>query len=73
MIIDIILDRKDGEKYSTKKFYNDIINYGEISWKIAEAMDNGEEEDVKKVLNVYIAENDYNPEIIKYINSQKWL
>jgi len=32
MIIDLILDRKDNKEYNPRKFYNDIMNYGEIGF-----------------------------------------
>lgn len=73
MIIDLILERKDGTKYSPKKFYNDVTGYGEIGWDISEALDSGEESDVKIMLSNYIIDNDYNPDIIDYINSVQWL
>ena len=73
MIIDKILDRKDGIEYKPAKFYKDISEYGEISNGIASAMDEGSEEDVKNELVKYITENDYNPEIIEFINDNKWI
>lgn len=73
MIIDLILDRKDGENYTPKQFYNDVMNYGKIGFDIAEALDSGEEKDVKEKLCQYVIDNDYNEEICKYINSVNWL
>lgn len=73
MIIDLILDRKDGIPYNAKKFYNDCMEYGEISHEITRAMDVGTEENVINELCKYIDEQDYNPEIKKYIQSVKWL
>jgi hypothetical protein len=73
MIIDKILDRKDGQKYNAKQFYNDITLYGDVGYEIAEALDNGEENDVKKELCKYIIKNEYNPAICDYIESVKWL
>ncbi len=73
MIIDLILNRKDGENYNPKKFYNDVINYGEQGHEIAEMLDNGQNKDIKQALKNYILKNDYNTNIIKYINSQNWL
>jgi hypothetical protein len=72
MVIDKILDRKDGMEYNAKAFYNDMMMYPQ-GHDIAEAMDNGEEEDIKRELNVYVVKNDYNPEICNFINSVKWL
>lgn len=77
MIIDLILDRKDGFGYSPREFYNDVMEYGrefgEMAFKIARAMDMGEEEDVKNELCNYVIEQDYNPEICDYINNVNWL
>lgn len=73
MIIDLILDRKDGIPYSPREFYQSVMEYGPIGHGIAEAMDSGEEEDVKRELATYIANNGYNPEIIDYTNRQEWL
>jgi hypothetical protein len=47
--------------------------FGEIAFKIARAMDMGEEEDIKRELRNYIIEQGYNPEICDYINSVNWL
>ena len=86
MIIDLILDRKDGlmsyiengklityTEYSPKKFYNEVIQYGEIGWDIAAALDSGEEEDVKRTLCDYIKEEEYRLSICDYIKSVNWL
>ena len=73
MIIDLILDRKDGKESSAKEFYNNVAQYGEIGDDIAQALDGGENEDVRRALNNYIDGNDYNEEIKKFINSQDWL
>lgn len=73
MIIDLILDRKDGTNYQPREFYNSVMNYGEIGWGIAEALDNGSETQVKNELSKYITDQDYNPEIANYIKSVNWL
>lgn len=77
MIIDLILDRKDGYDYSVAEFYNELQEYGtifnDIAWDIARAMDEGTEEDVKKELCRYVIEQGYNPQICEYINSVNWL
>lgn len=73
MIIDKILDRKGGEPYNTKQFYMDVVQYGSVGNKIAEAMDNGTETDVKKALCDYIDESGYALGIKDYINSTPWL
>lgn len=77
MIIDCILDRKDGEefggRYSPHDFYTSIMRYGKISHGITAAMDYGTEEDVRRELCEYILTNDYNPAICQYVNSRAWL
>ena len=77
MIIDLILDRKDGISYKSKKFYDRVMGYyqafPEIAEPIANALDSGTEQEVKKELSRYIVEQDYNLDIVGYINSVKWL
>lgn len=79
MIIDRILDRKDNEQYdgydsyNAKQFYLDVLEYGRIGDQITEAMDYGDEKDVKSALCRYIIDNDYNPEICTFICSKNWL
>ena len=77
MIIDLILNRKEGDAYNPKTFYNDVERYAcywsEMCRPILEALDEGEESDVKRALVNYITEFEYNPEIIPYINSVNWL
>ena len=73
MIIDKILDRKDGEIYNAKKFYNDVAGYGEIGFEINEALDSGSNHDVRKALSVYVIVNDYSPDICSYIYTKNWL
>ena len=73
MIIDLILDRKDGYNYNVEKFYKDVVSYGEVGFDIARALDSGTEKDVKNALCDYIINNDYNKNICKYINSVNWL
>ena len=73
MIIDIILDRKNGVPYDARNFYVALGEYGEIGNDIAEALDVGEDEDIKRELCAYVIENDYNADICHYINSVSWL
>lgn len=65
------------KEYHAKTFYNNVMQYHEafpeIVEPIAEALDNGEEKDVKRELNKYIIEQEYNPEICIYINSVNWI
>ena len=73
MIIDLILDRKDGLQYEPKRFYNEVTQYGEVGYQIAEALDNGTELAIKMELGKYIKNNGYNEGLIKYIFSVNWL
>lgn len=71
MVIDYILDRKDGYGYDVKEFYDVCMAYEEFD--IARALDGGTEKDVKKALCDYVIDNDYPKSICKYINSENWL
>lgn len=76
MIIDLILDRKEGVMYTPKQFYNDVMVYEslfDMGYPISRALDYGNEKQVKKALCDYITNNGYNENIKKYINSVKWL
>ena len=77
MIIDLILDRKDGQPYNAREFYNDVMQYAEtwpeLANPITRAMDEGDENDVRRELCAYIDNQDYNPAIKEYINSVQWL
>lgn len=76
MIIDLILERKEGAPYADGSFYSEVAEYCEL-WPeysyILTAMDEGTEQIVKFSLCRYILENDYNPAICDYINSVNWL
>lgn len=73
MVIDLILDRKDGKKYCAREFYFDCLQAGEVADEITRAMDYGTESDVKKALCNYIDEQEYNEKIKDYIKSKQWL
>ena len=73
MIIDLICDRMDGNKYIANNFYNDVMNYGEIGFNIARAMDSGTDTSVKIELCRYILENEYRTDICSYIVNNQWL
>lgn len=76
MIIDLILDRMDGEPYCAKKFYNQVMEYESIKCEsdgyISRAMDCGMEKEVKNALYKYIDENNYNSSIKGYIMVKRW-
>ena len=76
MIIDLILDRKDGHEYNARDFYCDVMEYESTcisNRAISRAMDYGTENDVKKALCDYVINQRYNTEICTYINSVNWL
>ena len=78
MIIDVILDRYDNEKYgdydyNAHDFYYNIFEYGRIGHDITRAMDGGTENDTRRALCDYVLKNGYNPKIIDYINNRTWL
>lgn len=73
MVIDLIMDRKDGCEYNPHDFYIECMEYGKVANEITMAMDTGTENDVRKALCNYIDKQQYNPEIKNYINSENWL
>ena len=73
MIIDLILDRKDGEAYSPREFYNAVMEYGKVGHLITEMMDEGTELEVKAALCRYIVDNGYDNKICEYIISVNWI
>ena len=74
MIIDLILDRYDGDAYDPKEFYDRVMEYEEgTDYSISTALDGGEEEDIRRELCAYIDDGNYNPKIKDFINSVKWL
>lgn len=77
MIIDLILDRRDGDPYDARKFYHEVMEYNSVFDNafnyILEAMDKGTDYDVKKALCKYILDNDYNIEIMKFVLKSKWI
>lgn len=75
MIIDRILDRKDGVMYSPSDLYEYVVkdDGGVITENIAIALEVGNNRDVQNALCAYIVANDYNEEICAYINSTMWV
>lgn len=73
MIIDCILDRRDGSLYSPDDFYRNVFAYGEVGEDITKAMDFGTEQDVKSAICEYIIRNEYDPDICGYVWSNRWL
>lgn len=76
MLIDLICDRKAGQPYNAKKFYDAVTFYLEAFpyyIGVARALDGGTEADVITELCDYIKSQDYNLDICDYISSVKWL
>lgn len=77
MLIDVILDRKDGCNYTPEElkyeafessFANDVYK------DVQKAVKSGDEAKVKKELVKYTKNNDYySPKLEEYINSVTWL
>ncbi len=78
MIVDLILDRKDGVPYSAHDFYIACRGYEQLQVgthgeDISLAMDYGDNRDVQRVLCQYIQRNGYPADIESYIRSQVWV
>ena len=77
MIIDLILDRKDGQQYDAREFYFSVMDYRETAgdWAdgIARALDSGTEDDVRGALCRYIIEAGYPAALCAWICRQNWL
>lgn len=77
MLIDLILDRKDGAKFDSCTFAFEVNDYREIFPEliqpIMDAIQSKQEQRVKYALCGYVLESGYNPEICDYINSVAWL
>lgn len=81
MIVDCILSRyeksRENGSYYSESFRNRIADYiyEDISDadEIVDAMDNGNEQEVKATLITYLIDNKYNPRIIDYVLSVDWL
>lgn len=76
MIVDAILDRKDGCSYNPMQFgvyvasEEKIFNLG---CGIEDAIEEADEEELKAALCRYIENNGYNPKIKDYIHSVEWM
>lgn len=77
MLIDAILDRKDGEKYDPEDFYRYVRDeesaLGNEDWPVSRALDSGTEENVKDALCAYVKGEGYNEKICDYVRSVDWL
>lgn len=70
MVIDLILDRKEGFVDLNAEYLEDMKQY-EFDY-INDAIDTNDDDTIKAALNRYIDENEYNPEIKNYITSVNW-
>lgn len=76
MIIDLILDRKEGKTYYPIDFYRAVREYEnnfDITTEISRAMDYHSDKHIKNALSEYIKTNGYNEDLIDYVNSKGWL
>lgn len=77
MIIDLILDRRDGVAYDPALFAFDVNDYREtwpeLAGPILAALSSKSETAVKKALCGYVLAAGYSPDICDYINSVSWL
>ncbi len=83
MIIDVILDRREGTPYCESAearsepglwCLRDLYEYAQFFGfaELERAIDCGSDADVKRELCRYIDDNGYNPEIKDFVNSVKW-
>jgi hypothetical protein len=70
MVIDLILDRKEGFADLNAEYLEDMKCY-EFDY-INAAIDTNDDDTIKAALCRYIEENEYNPEIKGYITSVNW-
>ena len=77
MLVDLILDRRDGVSYSPSEFEEEVKEYCETfpsCIPVYDALMNGSEDEVKDELCKYIDDEWYGSRVIKdYINSVNWL
>lgn len=75
MLIDIILDRRDGSDFDPCTFAFEVHDYCDIFpdlRPILDALASRQETRVKTALCNYVTGQGYNPEICDYINSVSW-
>lgn len=71
MIIDEILNAKDGEWFDLKNMYDQAMFFG--FFDLASAIDGGENKDIQRNLCKYIDSEEYNTELKYFINNFDWL
>lgn len=76
MIIDLILDRRDGVPYDPALFAFSVYDYREAfpeaAGPILAALESKTEQIVKHALCGYVLENGYDPALCDYINGVTW-
>lgn len=76
MLIDVILDRRDGVEYDPRELYSYLQEEGEVFpfyWDYARIMDEGTEEEMREALCEYVRQHGYRSELCEYIRSMEWL
>ena len=77
MIIDLILDRKDGQTYNARDFYFSVMGYREdvpeAADAITRAMDADDESWTRYAICAYIVMNGYPAELCAWVNGRRWL
>lgn len=74
MIIDLILDRKDGQPYSPDAFAKRMERYGSLYAEcFLNSFDTDDEPSAKAALCDYVLANDYPQTLIPFIRSCRWL
>ena len=74
MIIDEILNRKDGADYtaeSMRYIYDEATTFGYT--ELARALDGGDNSDIVRELCAYIDDNGYRKTIKEYVRGQNWI
>lgn len=75
MLIDLILDRRDGQTYNPAEFLAEVKDYAYIFDeynKVAIALESGNEALVQWELTDYVSRNGYGTDICDYINAVEW-
>lgn len=75
MLIDLILDRKDGQAYDVNVFADRAGKYAHdlADYRVINALGMGTEEDVKKALCDYVVGYGYRDKICDFVNSVNWI
>ena len=78
MIIDEIMDIKDGQKYDAYDFYtyvNDLYlaERDETALELARALDGGTNADIQNILCNYVIKNGYKHSLCYFIQNFNWL